>query len=368
MTERILIFRPGSLGDAVVSLPSFRLIARAFPQAERWVCTHFPKNSKAPPLAAVLEGTGLVHSYLEYPAGTSNLRALIKLRRQIRELRFRAVVYLVPRQTLCAVLRDVLFFRSCGIVKAIGFPVRREDRENRWVESLGRHESEAERFARCLAVLGDAEVTSDRSWSLGNLDQERAFANRLLTSTFGAAPVIVCNAGGKVPVNDWGREKWRLLLRTVARRYSQFGLVIVGAVEELERGEELCREWLGPTLNLAGKLTPRESAAVLERARLFIGHDSGPMHLAAAVGTPCVAIFSARNRPGVWFPRGDGHKILYHQTECYGCGLEVCNKYAAKCITSIAVKEVETALDQLLSAFPDQRANIRHSPGLIADR
>jgi len=355
LTERILIYRPGSLGDAVVSLPSFRLVARTFPQAERWVCTHFPKDSKAPPLAAVLEGTGLVHSYLEYPAGASNLRALSKLRGQIRKLEFRAVVYLAPRQTLVAVLRDALFFRSGGIGKSIGFPFRRADRENRWLESLGRHESEAERLARCLAVLGDADVTSDLSWSLGNLDRERVLANSLLTSALGAAPYIACNVGGKVPVNDWGREKWRLLLHTVASRYSQFGLVIVGAAEEFERGEELCREWLGPTLNLSRTLTPRESAAVLERARLFIGHDSGPMHLAATMGTPCVAIFSARNKPGVWFPRGDGHKILYHQTECYGCGLDVCEKYAAKCIASIAVEEVEAVIDQLLSGFPDQR-------------
>ena len=116
----------------------------------------------------------------------------------------------------------------------------------------------------------------------------------------------------------------------------------------MERGDELCHEWVGPTLNLAGKLTPRESAAVLERARLFIGHDSGPMHLAAALGTPCVAIFSARNKPGVWFPRGDGHKIIYHQTECYGCGLTVCEKYGAKCIGSVTVEEVEAGVDDLL--------------------
>jgi heptosyltransferase-3 len=337
------------LGDAVVSLPSFRLVARAFPQAERWVCTHFPKAGKAAPLAAIFEGMGLFHFCLEYPCGMSNARALVKLRKQIRELRFGTLVYMVPRQTFAGVLRDAVFFTSCGVPKRIGLPFRRCDRQHQWREELGRYESEGERLARCLAALGDPQLGANANWSLGDLATERGVVDLLLVSAFGEAPFIVCNIGGKGEVKDWGQEKWLTLFRKAAGRYSQIGLAMIGAAEEGKRAEELCREWLGPTLNLSGKLTPRESAAVLEKASLFLGHDSGPMHLAAAVGTPCVAIFSAREKPGVWFPRGDRHRILYHQTECFGCKLDVCHRYAAKCIRSISVEEVETALDAFLS-------------------
>ena len=350
MRERILIYRPGSLGDAVVSLPSFRLLASAFPHAERWVCTHFPKNGKAPPLAAVLDGTGLVHSYLEYPAGRSNVRDLLALRKQIRSLRFQALVYLAPRRKLSGVVRDALFFRSCGIRQLLGFPLRHSDRENCRLESLDRYESEGERLARCIRIVGEANLASDASWNLEPLDKERASIKRLLTGPFVSAPFIACNVGGKIQVKDWGREKWQTLLSRIAIRRSQFGLVVIGASDERERGAELCRSWLGPTLNLSGELTPRESAAVLQKAALFIGHDSGPMHLAAAVGVPCVAIFSARDKPGVWFPHGEGHRVLYHQTDCYGCQLTTCEKYGAKCIASIEVDEVQAALDDLLSA------------------
>ena len=72
-------------------------------------------------------------------------------------------------------------------------------------------------------------------------------------------------------------------------------------------------------MNLCGLLNPRESAAALKMAKIFVGHDSGPMHLAASVGIPCVAIFSARNKPGVWFPYGNQHKVVYHPIDCYGC-------------------------------------------------
>ena len=72
------------------------------------------------------------------------------------------------------------------------------------------------------------------------------------------------------------------------------------------------------------------------------------MHLAAAVQTPCVAIFAARNRPRVWFPYGKRHRVLYHRTDCWGCGLETCIIEEKKCLTSITVDEVITEVRALL--------------------
>ncbi len=62
------------------------------------------------------------------------------------------------------------------------------------------------------------------------------------------------------------------------------------------------------------------------------------------MGVPCVSIYSARNVPGKWFPRGENNSILYHQTECFGCRLETCVEQAKKCILSIAVDEVLQAV------------------------
>jgi heptosyltransferase-3 len=77
---------------------------------------------------------------------------------------------------------------------------------------------------------------------------------------------------------------------------------------------------------------------------VFIGHDSGPMHLASAVGTPCAAIFSARNLPGQWFPARPGHNVIYHKTDCFGCMLETCIAERKRCIMSITVDEVFDAV------------------------
>ena len=138
----------------------------------------------------------------------------------------------------------------------------------------------------------------------------------------------------------------------MAALYPGHALTLSGSPPESEASEFAAEGWReaggGPVINLCGVLTPRESAAAFAHARIFIGHDSGPMHLAAAVQIPCVAIFAARNKPRVWFPYGKQHRVVYHQTDCWGCGLETCIVERKKCITSITVEEVLTEVRAVL--------------------
>ena len=76
------------------------------------------------------------------------------------------------------------------------------------------------------------------------------------------------------------------------------------------------------------------------------------MHLAAAVETPCVAIFAARNIPRQWFPYGEGHRILYHAVDCMGCGLETCIEQRKRCLLSIGVAEVFREVEAALANTP----------------
>ena len=65
--------------------------------------------------------------------------------------------------------------------------------------------------------------------------------------------------------------------------------------------------------------------------------------LAAAMGTPCVAIFSSRDLPGMWYPYGSQHTVLRREVECSGCMLNDCVKQKMKCIRAISVDEVHSA-------------------------
>jgi ADP-heptose:LPS heptosyltransferase len=229
--------------------------------------------------------------------------------------------------------------------------VTEDMQRNRWQESEQAFEPEGERLTRNLAELGNSDLESSESWDLHLTNAEHDRAKEVLAATAGH-PILAVSVGTKVQSKDWGRDNWRALLDRLATIYPIHALALCGTSEESESSEFAADGWRqsspSPIVNLCGLLTPRESAAVFAQARVFVGHDSGPMHLAAAVQTPCVAIFAARNKPRVWFPYGKQHRVLYHQTDCWGCGLETCIIERKKCLTSITVDEVVTEVRAIL--------------------
>ncbi len=350
--QRVLIYRLGSLGDTLVAMPALRLVERAFPGAERRLLTNDPVHSKAPPAAAILEFTGLVSGYFRYSVGTRSPRELARLWWQLRRWRPEVLVYLGAPRGVRSARRDAAFFRMCGIRRQIGVPVTESMQQNRWVEEDGGFwEPEGERLVRNLAALGSIDLRSPAAWDLGLTAAEHARAAEV-TAPAGKRPLLAVSVGTKVQAKDWGATNWRALLGELARDMPEHALALCGAAEESAASEAAAELWrdrsTAPVLNLCGRLTPRESAAVFARAQLFLGHDSGPMHLAAAVQTPCVAVFAARNKPRVWFPYGRQHRVVYHQVSCWGCGLETCLFEQKRCLTSISVGEVVAAVRSAL--------------------
>lgn len=341
--RRVLIYRLGSLGDTVVALPALHLVARAFPSAERRMLTNVPVNVKAPPAAAILEHTGLVDGYVRYAVGTRSIKDLARLWWTIFRWRPDVLVYLGSVRGVASARRDERFFRLCGIRQMVGVPVTEEMQQHRWEEATQTLEPEAGRLARNIDALGDPRLDDPASWDLHLTEEEVARADAALGELV-SMPLISVSVGTKVQSKDWGRENWRALLGRLAALYPGYGLALSGAPEESEASEFAAEGWRqaggGPVLNLCGRLKPRESAVAYRRSKIFVGHDSGPMHLAAAVQTPCVAIFAARNKPRVWFPYGKQHRVVYHKTECWGCGLETCIVEKKRCLTSITVDEV----------------------------
>ena len=84
----------------------------------------------------------------------------------------------------------------------------------------------------------------------------------------------------------------------------------------------------------------RAAAVALRGCALYLGNDTGTMHLAASAGAPCVAVFSARDWPGAWYPYGVPQRIFRTAPECEGCYLEVCVDRGNACLIAISVEEV----------------------------
>jgi ADP-heptose:LPS heptosyltransferase len=357
-TRRVLIYRLGSLGDTVVALPALHLVARAFPGAERRLLTNLPVHAKAPAAKAVLEGSGLVDGYFGYPVGTRSVWELLKLWWAVRRWRPEVAVYLAAARGVEVAERDARFLRLCGVRRIVGLPVTEAMQRSFYGAETDaackmNWEPEAERLARCIAGLGDAKVDDAASWEMHLSTAERAEAERQIGESALRLHPVAVSVGTKVQAKDWGMDNWRALLGEMAKAMPGRSLLLVGAAEESAASEFAATGWRaggGAVVNLCGRLNPRESAAALERAELFVGHDSGPMHLAASVGTPCVAVFAARNVPKQWFPVGRKHRVIYHTVSCQGCGLETCVEQQKRCLTSITVDEVMEAVRQGLGS------------------
>jgi heptosyltransferase-3 len=311
--ETIIIYRLGSIGDTVVSLPCFHLIARSFPYARRIVLTNRPISAKAAPLASVLEHGGLIDGTIEYHPRERAPAALMRVSAEIRATGAKTLVYLTEPRGRLLVLRDLAFFRLCGIRKIIGAPTSADLYHRRVDPATGLVEREAQRLSRCMRELGFVDVADPKAWDLRLTSAEREAAASALTPLHGR-PFAAVNIGGKVAQKDWGDDNWMSLLQLLSSKVPDLSLAFFGSGDERDRSALLAEYWSSATVNLCGDLTPRESAAAMQSARLFLGHDSGPMHLAASVGTPCVALFGDYNRPKKWHPLGDQHRIIHNMS------------------------------------------------------
>ncbi len=345
--KKILIYRLGSLGDTVMALPCFHKIRNSFPDADITLLTNKPVMAKAAALEAILGNNYFFNRIINYPVGTRNLQILLGIIKQIRALKIDTVINISPTRSKKALLRDKLFFKAAGISNLIGFDAQIEDLTVCIDPETGINEWEAKRLARRINVLGGIDLDDESNWDLCLSDEEIAAADVYMDHA-PATPILAISTGTKNQSNDWGVHNWEQLLTKLSGLLPEWKLVVIGAADEITIAEKCINAWGRNAINLCGKTTPRVSAALLKNANLFIGHDSGPIHLAAAVGTPCVGIYSARNMPGQWFPRGKHNQLLYNLPECAGCGLEVCIVQQKKCILSINVDEVIHAVNTIL--------------------
>lgn len=339
--ETIIIFRIGSLGDTVVALPCFHRIAQSFPDVRRVLVTDAPASQKAAPVESLLGGSGLIDEVIYFPPPPRRLRDFARLRREIRRTGAHTLIYVADRP-VASTLRDVMFFRASGLRRIIGSPLARELRQLRVDPKTGDTEREAERLARCLAPLGPIDLDDPAVWDLRLLPEEVRSAKAALAPLDGR-DVVAVNLGGKVAVKDWGDDNWMALLDLLGSAFPDVGLAFFGSPDEAARAATMADRWQGASVNLCGRLSPRQSAAALGQALIFIGHDSGPLHVAAAMGTPCVGIYGGHNMPKWWHPMGDEHRILH-------------NMAGVRAIAPAQVfAAVEGALSEALAAEPRRR-------------
>lgn len=338
------------MGDTVIALPAFHRILESYPDIDKiTLLTNKPVASTAAPLEAVLSRGLFFKETISYPVGTRNPILLTKLIREIKKKKIHTVINITAHRSPNTDLRDKLFFTSAGVKEFIGFDNEADDFDLKIDPETGFYEWETSRLARRISDLGDFDFNEDKYWDLKLTPEEISKADKLLSPLETHKPFIAINVGTKMPIKDWGVDNWVELISGLSKDFHEYNLVVVGVDEEKDLAEKCIDVWSGKGLNLCGKSSPRVSAAILKRAELFIGHDSGPMHLAACVGTQCVAIFSCINQPKQWFPRGDDNRIIMPQTDCAASASETCSNPDKNCVLTITPDSVKLAVTEVMN-------------------
>ena len=353
MQRRILVYRIGSLGDTLIALPAFHAIRQHFPGAFIALLNNAHEDRKRVMAQSVLPSEGLFDGWLTYPtgfSGTASFKEQIRLLFELRRLKFDTLVYLAPRlRTAKQVTRDKVFFYMAGIRAFHGFdglpaplPEKREG------EPLPLIEHEADHLLYRLKLSG-INVPKQGSIDLQLTEEEHLQARKWLEENCGEAldqkRLVAIAPGSKWSSKIWPEENFGQIGERLISELNLYP-VIFGGREDNLRGTRLIARWKRGA-NAAGKLNVRHAAAGLSQCRLFVGNDTGTMHLAAAVGTPCIVAFAAQDWPGRWYPYGKGHIILREAVPCEGCMLRVCDKENL-CLTSIKVDKVFEACCEVL--------------------
>ena len=352
--RRILVYRIGSIGDTIIALPAVRAIRQQFPLAYMAFLGNAHENDYV--LAqSVLPAKGLFDDWLTYPTGqrrTRPSRDVVRLFFELRRQRFDTLVYLAPRgRRRSQVWRDLSFFYGAGIRRFMGhkgivpLPLKVPGEPQPAIEH------EADHLLHRLELTGIAVPRDGQgSMDLGIGADESAEARSWLDERVGDAlttkRLIGIGPGSNWQSKTWPEERYALLGERLIKELNLFPIVLGGA-EDAERNERLIAHW-GRGANAAGILSPRQSAAALRECRLYMGNDTGTMHLAAAVGTPCVVAFSAQDWPGRWYPYGSGHTVLRRDVPCAGCMLRECDRDLL-CLTLIEVEDVFQACCKVLA-------------------
>ncbi|MEW6721359.1 MAG: glycosyltransferase family 9 protein [Thermodesulfobacteriota bacterium] len=326
---KILLFKPGAIGDMLQLSPVVRALKERMPNARIVLMTGGAAS------AELFSHDPLVDEILVFDRKGEHRpwRAFMKLWAEVRRRRFDLVVN-YQRSNLKGWLL-LAAAMPCRIL------VYRKARR-RPVHAVENH-------LEAVAPLGIDPRSADRRLELHLSDDAVRWAGELAAREGAEGrPLVALNPGASHPVNRWPAERFAAL---AGRLRNELGaaVILVGGPGDRELADAVCGGAGVPIVDLAGRASLLQTAAVLRRCMVVVSGDTGPMHMATAVGTPVVALFGAAD-PDRTGPVGPGHRVLRAlEVPCVPCRSRVCRHTPyLECMDRISVEAVFEAVRETL--------------------
>jgi lipopolysaccharide heptosyltransferase I len=359
--SRTLIIKPSSMGDIVQALPVLTALKEQHPRARIWWLV-------AKPFAGLLEGhprlDGLIlfdrDRFAQMARRAGVVLEFLEFLKDLRRRRFTTVL------DLQGLLRSGVLALATGAPNRIGFGSARELAPLFYTAQvrLPRREMHAvERYLAAARQVGLGPPQSTDHLPVTEESRRRARERLQAEGLWRGEAFLVVGAHARWESKQWPGDRFAQVAERLWREAHARSVVIGGrdaspsARQVLQAAAALGLSGPSLPLDLAGKTTLKESVAIIAEARAMVTNDSGPMHIAAAVGTPVVAIFGPTHpkRTGPWDdPRRTRNRLIAGRAPCSPCYRRQCllgGTDALRCLRNVSAAEVaDLVLDRWRAA------------------
>jgi lipopolysaccharide heptosyltransferase I len=346
---KILILKPSSLGDVVQALPVLRLIKKHLPQSEVY---WWLDASLVPLLEGDPDLTGIIPFDRKRMASPPYWREVWQTLRQARAESFDWVIDLqgLARSGLAAWLAN-------GDL-TIGVDDPREGARGFYDVAVARASyftHAVDWYLSVLPVLG-VPVHQDFVWL-----PPRPSVGKLVRARWpeGASRWVIIQPGARWPNKQWPAEYYAEVVRALALRHEELHFAILGDGSESDLGKAVASHQLKRCVDLTGKISLPEMVEWIRASELMVTNDTGPMHVAAALGKPVVAIFGP-TEPRRTGPYGQFDQVTQLQLPCVPCLKASCSyEKPLECLRAIPPAAIIQKMEQRLrSATPESIATL----------
>jgi heptosyltransferase I len=327
---RVLIVLPGAIGDVVRALPLLGRLRHGLPDAHiAWAVE--------PPSAPVLAGHPWLDEVVVF-ARRDGIRAVGPLLRRVRAGRFDVAL------DLGRGIKSALIARASGARERLGF-ARGDAREGSWLFATRRLPEQGIERSKLEQFLAFGDLLGLPAAAVGfGLAPTAVEAADAATLTAGLpSPLVAACLGSSCPSRRWFPAQTREVLDALGG-----GAVLLGTAADGPFAAEVAAGARGPVRDLTGRTSLRQLLAVLARADVAFGPDSGALHLAAAVGTPVVSLWGATSAARS-APYGSEHRVLEGASPCAPCFLKRC-PIGRECMRHIRPADVLAHATEALAA------------------
>lgn len=333
---KIIVRAPNWIGDAILATPALGLLRKKYPQgqitvlAKEWTAPVFIGNPDADNVYIIKKSKSYFELIKDLKKENFDLGVLFP------NSFSSALIFFLSRVSLR------FGYATDGRILLLNRPAKRSS------GFLREHQVDYYwKLVKSLRGEGSSpEESKNLIWKIS--EEEKAKAKEILQKegVDSSDKLIGFNPGAFFgPAKRWSPEKFGELGNRLSKKFGA-KIIIFASLHEKEAADFIESKMHSQPLNLAGRTSLREAAALIARCRIFVTNDSGMMHLAAAVGTPLAAIFGSTDpvRTGPWGVRS---VILQKRIPCAPCFQEECKNNDYICLKRITVEDVLQAVEHL---------------------